>query len=130
MVTFALLTISLYKSGDKKNYKFKKAQRSFELTVLFGLAWIFGVFAIRDAKLAFEYLFCIFSTVYGLLTFIFSVCDLREATREGTPKKIKLKNLTKDESSPPAKSEQESLASTPDEKDPTTPLKSNDDSQP
>ena len=38
--------------------------------VLLGLTWLFGIIAIGDAKLAFQYLFCIFNTLQGLFVFI------------------------------------------------------------
>ena len=108
MVTFGLIIKSLITSGkvtanEKAPSEFKKAQKSLAMTVLLGLSWIFGVFAIRDAKLAFEFLFCIFNTLQGFLTFIFSVCDLCKATREGKPKNTKLNNLSNGTLPSPAK---------------------------
>ena len=91
MVTFCLIIRSLIKSGDKvtaikKVSGFQQARKAIAITVLLGLTWIFGVLAIRDAKLAFEYLFCIFNTLQGLFIFIF-FCVLPTTTRE------KLRNL-------------------------------------
>ncbi|XP_013400610.1 uncharacterized protein LOC106166554 isoform X2 [Lingula anatina] len=39
--------------------------------VVLGLTWVFGFFAIADARLVFQYLFCIFNAIQGFLIFIF-----------------------------------------------------------
>ena len=41
-----------------------------------GLTWVFGFFAIEDARIVFQYLFCIFNALQGFLIFIFH--NLRE----------------------------------------------------
>ena len=58
--------------------------------VLLGLTWLFGVLAIDDAKLAFQYLFCIFNTLQGFLVFVL-FCILPDGTRQQLKKFIRAK---------------------------------------
>ena len=39
--------------------------------VLLGLIWAFGILAIGDTKMIFQYLFCFFNSFQGLFVFIF-----------------------------------------------------------
>ncbi len=41
------------------------------IMVLLGLTWFFGTLAIGDARLPFQYLFCIFNSLQGLAIFWF-----------------------------------------------------------
>ena len=49
----------------------KKARQGIAIMVLLGLTWAFGILAIGDTKMIFQYLFCIFNTFQGLFVFIF-----------------------------------------------------------
>ena len=132
MAAFGLVIKSLHTSGKAtaigKDSEFKEARKSFAITIVVGLSWIFGVFAIRDAKLAFEYLFCIFNTLEGFLTLTFSVCDLRAAKREGQLelKNTELKKLSNSTLTPSAKPELKSKDSATDKPVSETPVTSND----
>ena len=67
-------------TADRKTSGITQARRGIAILVVLGLTWLFGVLAIRDAKLVFQYLFCIFNSLQGLLVFIF-YCVLSKDTR-------------------------------------------------
>ena len=84
-IAFALIIRSLLKAGskvaaDKRATGLQHARRGAAILVVLGLTWLFGVLAIRDAKLVFQYLFCIFNSIQGLLVFIF-YCVLSSETK-------------------------------------------------
>ena len=85
LLAFILIFRSLLSSGskvaaDKKATGWQHARRGSAILTVLGLTWLFGVLAVRDAKLVFQYLFCIFNSVQGLLVFIF-YCVLSSETR-------------------------------------------------
>ena len=85
-IAFALIMRSLLTSGNKatdnqKATGLQQARRGAAIMVLLGLTWMFGVLAIKDAKLVFQYLFCIFNSLQGLLVFVFYVV-LPDGTRK------------------------------------------------
>ena len=65
---------------DRKTKGITQARRSIAILVVLGLTWAFGVLAIKDAKLVFQYLFSIFNSLQGLLIFVF-YCVLSKDTR-------------------------------------------------
>ena len=76
IVAFCIVIRALLTSGNRvtavrKTSGFKKARRGISIMVLLGLTWAFGILAIDDAKMTFQYLFCIFNTFQGLFVFIF-----------------------------------------------------------
>ncbi|XP_028418096.1 adhesion G-protein coupled receptor G6-like [Dendronephthya gigantea] len=78
IVAFCFIIRSMVTSGakvtsDKKTTGYQQARRGIAIMVLLGLTWLFGILAIGDAKLVFQYLFCIFNTLQGLFVFIFFV---------------------------------------------------------
>ena len=84
-IAFILIVRSLLTSGtkvtaDRKTSGITQARRSFAILVVLGLTWVFGILAIKDAKLVFQYLFCIFNSFQGFLVFIF-YCALPRDTR-------------------------------------------------
>ena len=84
-VAFALIIRSLLNAGskvaaDKRATGLQHARRGAAILVVLGLTWLFGVLAVRDAKLVFQYLFCIFNSIQGLLVFVF-YCLLSSETR-------------------------------------------------
>ena len=84
-VMFVLIFRSILTSGrnlatDRKVDGLLQARRGAAILVVLGLTWLFGVLAIKDAKLPFQYLFCIFNAFQGLLVFIF-YCVLSVETR-------------------------------------------------
>ena len=58
-------------TADKRATGLQHARRGAAILVVLGLTWLFGVLAIRDVKLVFQHLFCIFNSIQGLLVFIF-----------------------------------------------------------
>ena len=75
-VSFVSILRSLTKSGStitstKKTSGVEQARRGAAISVYLGLTWISGLLAIRDAKLFFQYLFCIFNSMQGFLIFLF-----------------------------------------------------------
>ncbi len=84
-IAFVFILRSLLNSGskvttDRKTKGITQARRGIAILVVLGLTWVFGVLAIKDAKLVFQYLFCIFNSLQGLLVFIF-YCVLSKDTR-------------------------------------------------
>ncbi len=85
VVAFCLIIRSLLTSGNRvtssrKVSGYQKARQGIMIMVLLGLTWFFGILAIDDAKLAFQWLFCIFNTLQGFFVFIF-YCILHDETR-------------------------------------------------
>ena len=85
-IAFGLILHSLLTSGtnvtsDRKTSGITQARRGIAILVVLGLTWVFGVLAIKDAKLVFQYLFCIFNSLQGLLVFLFH-CVLSRDTRQ------------------------------------------------
>ncbi|GFR08937.1 adhesion G-protein coupled receptor G6 [Trichonephila clavata] len=58
-----------------------RAKAVFCVSVLLGLSWIFGFLAIDDAKLTFQYLFAITTTLQGFFIFVFFVLR-QKSTRD------------------------------------------------
>ena len=75
-ISFVCILRSLMKSGStitstKKTSGVEQARRGAAISVYLGLTWMSGVLAIGDAKLFFQYLFCIFNSMQGFLIFLF-----------------------------------------------------------
>ena len=58
-------------SADKRSGFWYRCRTALAIMVLLGLTWVFGALAIGDAKLVFEYLFCIFNALQGFFIFVF-----------------------------------------------------------
>jgi hypothetical protein len=86
LIIRSLLTAGSKVAADKRATGLQHARRASAILVVLGLTWLFGILAIRDAKLVFQYLFCILNSFQGLLVFIF-YCVLSSET------KVKYKNL-------------------------------------
>lgn len=86
-IAFTLILRSLLSSGTKvtKNRKtsgLTQARRGIAILVVLGLTWLFGILAIKDAKLIFQYLFCIFNSLQGLMVFLFYCVFSKETRRK------------------------------------------------
>jgi len=46
---------------------------------ILGLSWVFGIFAVGDGRLAFQYLFCIFNSLQGFTIFVLHVARHQDA---------------------------------------------------
>ncbi|XP_028416707.1 adhesion G-protein coupled receptor G6-like isoform X1 [Dendronephthya gigantea] len=78
IVAFCFIIRSLLTSGtrvtsDRKTSGFQQAKQGIAIMVLLGLTWLFGILAIDDTKVVFQYLFAIFNSLQGLFVFIFFV---------------------------------------------------------
>lgn len=74
--TFASVLKSLLRSGctidsTRKTSGVEQARRGVTISVFLGLTWILGVLAVGDAKLVFQYLFCVVNSLQGWLIFLF-----------------------------------------------------------
>ena len=78
----SLLTSGINLSKVHKASGITQIRRALSILVLLGLTWLFGVLAIGDAKLVFQYLFCIFNSLQGLLVFIFYCVLSKDARRQ------------------------------------------------
>ena len=84
-IAFIFIFRSLLASGskataDRKTTGLQQVKRAAAILSVLGLTWLFGVLAINDAKLVFQYLFCIFNSIQGLLVFLF-YCAFSAETR-------------------------------------------------
>ena len=57
-------------TADRKIGGLQHVKRAAAILSVLGLTWSFGVLAIKDAKIIFQYLFCIFNSIQGLLVFV------------------------------------------------------------
>ena len=86
-IAFVLIFRSILTSGNmvqttsQKISRLQRARQGAAILVLLGLTWLFGVLAINDAKVVFQYLFCIFNSLQGLLVFVF-YCVLSKENRK------------------------------------------------
>ena len=69
--------------GEKhlKTMTFKSIISIAWLVVLFGLGWVFGILTIRQASIAFKYIFVIFNGFQGFYFFLF-ICVLQKEARD------------------------------------------------
>lgn len=58
-----------------------KIKRAFGILILVGITWVFGFFAIADARLVFHYLFAICNSLQGFAIFVF-YCVIQRKVRE------------------------------------------------
>ncbi|XP_046862950.1 adhesion G-protein coupled receptor G2-like [Xenia sp. Carnegie-2017] len=84
-VAFVLIINSLMNAGskiaaNKSATGLQHVRRSTAILIVLGLTWIFGVFALSDANLIFQYLFAILNSFQGFLVFVF-YCLLSSDTR-------------------------------------------------
>ncbi|XP_072035390.1 adhesion G-protein coupled receptor G6-like [Amphiura filiformis] len=77
-ITFGLVMRRLFKAnlGGTVQQKSKAAQISrrlqnaFAISILMGLTWVFGFFAIDGAKFIFSLIFCLFNSFQGVVVFV------------------------------------------------------------
>ncbi|XP_065055354.1 adhesion G-protein coupled receptor G4-like isoform X1 [Rhopilema esculentum] len=86
ILVFARVYYAL-QSSDKKRKVSKDQQRSgisqlriaASFSAILGLTWVFGIFAIGDGRLFFQYLFCIFNSLQGFVIFYLHVARHEDA---------------------------------------------------
>ena len=74
-----------YSMGNEFQHRtaiIKRVAVTCSVAVLLGLSWVFGVFAIGDLRIPFQWLFTIFNSLTGFLIFAFHVIRNSEAKRE------------------------------------------------
>ena len=84
VLTIVLRTL-FRKSNLTKNKSmdaFTKARIATACSILMGITWILGLFAIEELKLTFQILFCVFNSSQGLLIFIFYCARNTEVQKE------------------------------------------------
>ena len=91
-VIYFLILSSLLRSGSKltstrRTTAIEQARRGGAISVILGLTWMSGVLAIGNAKLYFQYLFCIVNSLQGFMIFLF-YCVFSTEVREVFRKKI------------------------------------------
>lgn len=57
--------------GSKDHVTPAQVRGAFAVMVLLGVTWVFGPFAVNEAKLVFNYIFCVLNSLQGFLIFIF-----------------------------------------------------------
>jgi hypothetical protein len=62
---------------DTKSNQRRRCWTAIALMSLVGVTWLFGAFAISGARVAFEYLFCIFNSLQGFFIFFFHCIRLK-----------------------------------------------------
>ncbi|KAH9512603.1 Adhesion G-protein coupled receptor G4 [Bulinus truncatus] len=108
-IMFFIIIVSLITrpKGLRSNQSNNKTRETnlkatFTIFVLLGLTWLFGYFAIEDARVVFQYVFTILSSLQGFLIFILMVvrrkqvrelwkaacCDRRQAHRSQQKKQL------------------------------------------
>ncbi|RUS79641.1 hypothetical protein EGW08_012610 [Elysia chlorotica] len=77
LVVFLMVTTSLCRrkdmskhSSQSSNQTLVNVRASFICFCVLGLSWIFGFLAIEDARLVFQYLFCITASLQGFIVFL------------------------------------------------------------
>ena len=66
---------------DRSSEGLLKIKRAFGILILVGITWMFGFFAVREARLVFQYLFAIFNSLQGFAIFVF-YCVIQKKVRE------------------------------------------------
>lgn len=66
---------------DRTSEGLLKIKRAFGILILVGITWMFGFFAVKEARLVFQYLFAIFNSLQGFSIFVF-YCVIQKKVRE------------------------------------------------
>ncbi|XP_067132700.1 adhesion G protein-coupled receptor L4-like isoform X1 [Centruroides vittatus] len=73
------MTTSIHMNRNGYTVTAAQVRGAFTVMVLLGVTWIFGAFAVGEAKLVFQYLFCIANSLQGFLIFIVRCLHYHEA---------------------------------------------------
>ncbi|KAH9364064.1 hypothetical protein HPB48_021296 [Haemaphysalis longicornis] len=66
-------------SGSQPPITTGQVRGAFTVMTLLGVTWIFGVFAVGDARTVFQYVFCVCNSMQGFLIFVVRVLQYPEA---------------------------------------------------
>ena len=69
------------KDKSKSQQAVQRLQNAFTMSILMGLTWVFGFFAIEDAKFVFTLIFCLCNSFQGLVLFLL-FCARQEDVRK------------------------------------------------
>eukprot|EP00794_Sanderia_malayensis_P014269 gene14269-15756_t len=67
------------KTKDQRRNGISQLRIAAAFSCILGLTWVFGIFAIADARIAFQYLFCIFNSLQGFTVFFLHVARHQDA---------------------------------------------------
>ena len=67
---------------EKKGEVITSVRIAFACSVLLGTTWVFAIFAVGDLRNVFQWLFCIFNSLQGLLIFLFYTVRNLEARKQ------------------------------------------------
>lgn len=87
LIMFILVIYKLNCTGamipvDTKSNQKKRCWTALAIMSLLGLTWLFGALAIAEARLVFEYLFCIFNSLQGFFIFFFHCIRIKEVRNQ------------------------------------------------
>ena len=86
-ITFSLIMYKLAMrppntaDSDRSSEGLLKIKRAFGILILVGITWMFGFFAVADARLVFHYLFAICNSLQGFSIVVF-YCVIQRKVRE------------------------------------------------
>ena len=86
-ITFSLIMYKLAMrppntaDSDRGSEGLLKIKRAFGILILVGITWMFGFFAVADARLVFHYLFAVCNSLQGFSIFVF-YCVIQRKVRE------------------------------------------------
>ena len=80
LILRSLMTTQPLVTSDHSVSRKTQLRRACAISVLVGVTWLFGALAVRDAKLVFQYVFCILNSFQGFFIFVF-YCLFQETIR-------------------------------------------------
>eukprot|EP00794_Sanderia_malayensis_P007942 gene7942-8797_t len=90
LINFVIFAIIMYKLSKRPTRSVEhretseatqRLKRAFGIMILMGLTWMFGAFAISEARLVFQYLFAVCNSLQGFAIFIF-YCLSQKSVRD------------------------------------------------
>lgn len=86
MIVFILVLRAVFACNKQVHHNSARLRRTqvgcaLSITFLLGLTWLFGFFAISEATLPFQYVFCILNSLQGFFIFLFRCALYPEAVR-------------------------------------------------
>ncbi|PIK35316.1 putative G-protein coupled receptor, partial [Apostichopus japonicus] len=86
MVVFVLVLRAVFACNKQVHHNSARLRRTqvgcaLSITFLLGLTWLFGFFAISEATLPFQYIFCILNSMQGFFIFLFRCALYPEVVR-------------------------------------------------
>jgi len=77
------LAASFKKRGTQRiGMNYTTVRITFTFNILLGTTWVFGLMAVKDAMVLFQWLFCIFNSLQGFFIFIFYILRSSEVLNE------------------------------------------------